>query len=122
MRCMKLLLLFFAAAVLFAASTDISGKWKGSADTPMGTIERTFVFKVDGNKLTGETTSEMTGKSAIENGSINGDAVAFTITASIQGTEAKISYTGKVKGDTIQLKADVPAYNQSVEYTIHRIQ
>ena len=75
------------ASILTAA--DISGKWKGTAETPAGTVERTFVFKVDGSKLTGETTSDRFGKSAIEDGKIDGDNVTFTVTISFDGNEAK---------------------------------
>jgi hypothetical protein len=88
----------------------------------MGTVERTFTFKVDGKKLTGETESSMTGKSTIEDGTVDGDALAFTITATFQGNEAKINYTGKAKGDSIQLKAEIPSISQSVEYTVHRVE
>jgi len=43
-----------ALALVFASiltAADISGKWKGTAETPAGTVERTFIFKVDGSKL-----------------------------------------------------------------------
>jgi hypothetical protein len=83
-------------------AADISGNWKGTAETPNGTIERTFVFKVDGHKLTGETTSNMFGKSTIEDGKVDGDDVSFTITVNVQGTDAKVNYKGKVEGDTIK--------------------
>jgi hypothetical protein len=117
-----ILVLLLAAFALTAASTDISGKWKGTADTQMGSIERTFTFKVAGKTLSGDTESSMTGKSTIENGTIDADAISFTITATFQGNEAKINYTGKVKGDTIQLKAEIPSFSQSVEYTVHRVE
>jgi len=43
-------------------AADIAGTWKATAEGPNGAIERTFVFKVDGTKLTGETTSTMLGQ------------------------------------------------------------
>jgi hypothetical protein len=82
----------------------ISGNWKGTAETPNGTVERTFVFKVDGHKLTGETTSSMFGKSTIEDGKVDGDDVSFTVTVNIQGNEGKVNYKGKIEGDTINFK------------------
>src|ERR1017187_3975798 len=39
-------------ANLFAA--DIAGKWKGTAESQNGPLERTFTFKVDGSTLTVE--------------------------------------------------------------------
>src|SRR5579863_9406309 len=87
---------------LTALAADITGTWKGSADTPMGTVERTFVFKQDGGKLTGETSSNMFGKSTIEDGKVDGDSISFTVTINYQGNDVKINYTGKVSGDEIK--------------------
>src|SRR2546423_56541 len=60
---MKWMLALVAAFVMMAAAADISGNWKATAEGPNGAMERTFVFKVDGNKVTGETVSTMMGKS-----------------------------------------------------------
>ena len=107
------------ASVLFAA--DISGKWKGTAETQMGTVERTFVFKVDGNKVTGETSSDRFGKSAIEDGKIEGDKLSFTITVNFDGNERKASYKGNVSGDTIKFTVEIPGIDQTIEYTAKRV-
>lgn len=117
---MKWLLLLFAVFALTLSAADISGTWKGSADTPMGTIERTFVFHVDGSKLTGDSTSSMTGKSELQNGKVDGDNVSFDIKASIQGNDVTIHYTGKASGDEIKLTAHVEGMDQEITYTIHR--
>ena len=106
---------------MVASAADISGAWKGTADLQGQAIERTFVFKVDGAKLTGETTSELLGKSAIEDGKIDGDNISFTITANFQGNAMKMTYKGKVSGDTIKLSADLGAeIGQSIEWTLKR--
>ena len=107
------------ASILCAA--DISGKWKGTAETQMGTVERTFVFKVDGNKLTGETSSNRFGKSTIEDGKIEGDNLSFTITVNFDGNEGKASYKGKVNGDTIKFTVEVQGVDQTIEYTAKRV-
>lgn len=108
------------ASVLSAA--DISGKWKGTAETPVGTTERTFIFKVDGNKLTGETLSNRFGKSTIDDGKIDGDNISFTITINLEGNEAKANYKGKVSGDAIKLTVEVPGLDQPIEYSVKRIE
>ena len=97
------LIVFTIAA--FAA--DISGNWKGTAEGPQGNLERSFVFKVEGAKLTGETTSEMLGKSTITDGKVDGDNISFSITASMQGNELKLTYKGKVTGSEIQLTSEM---------------
>ena len=106
-------------ASLFGA--DISGKWKGTAEGPNGTIERTFTFKVDGNKLTGESESQMLGKATISDGKIDGDNISFTINANFQGNEMKLEYSGKVVGDEIKLTVSIPAAGQSVDYALKRM-
>ncbi len=118
MKGLLLLLALFAAA---ASAADVSGTWKGTADTQYGTVERTFVFKQDGNKLTGETTSNMFGKSVIEDGKVDGDNISFTITVEMQGNEAKVNYKGKVEGDQIKFTVEVPAANQTLQYTAKRV-
>src|SRR5579863_4373019 len=111
-----------ALAVLFASvlsAADITGTWKGTAETQAGSVERTFVFKVEGTKLTGETTSDRFGKSTINDGKIDGDNLSFTITINFNGNEAKANYKGKVSGDTIKLTVDV--LDQTIEYTVKRV-
>jgi hypothetical protein len=104
-----------------ASAADVSGTWKGSAETPNGTVERTFVFKVDGDKLTGETSSNMFGKATIEDGKIDGDNISFKISVSLQGSDAKVNYKGKVAGDEIKFTVEIPAFNYSVDFTAKRV-
>jgi len=118
---MKWLLLSILFLPVTAAAADISGTWKGIAQTPAGPVERTFIFKVDGNKLTGETTSSMFGKSVLEDGKIDGDNISFTITVNIQGNDSKINYKGKVEGNQIKLTAEITAIGQTIEYTVKRV-
>lgn len=89
-----LLMLAISAAALLAA--DVTGEWKATAEGPNGAMERTLSLKAEGTKLTGQTVSSFTGKSTIEDGKVDGDAISFGITANIQGNEMKIHYKGKV--------------------------
>jgi len=103
---MKWLIILAAAFAAVASAADISGNWKGTAENQGQTIERTFTFKVDGAKLTGVTTSQMLGKSTINDGKIEGDAITFSITANFGGNETKITYKGNVTGDAIKLTSE----------------
>ncbi|HXM45721.1 MAG TPA: hypothetical protein VN924_31080 [Bryobacteraceae bacterium] len=118
---MKWLLCLMVLVAVAASAADISGNWKGTAETPNGTVERTFVFNVDGHKLTGETTSNMFGKSTIEDGKVDGDDVSFSVTVNIQGTAGKVNYRGKVEGDTIKFQIEVQAIGQTLEMTAKRV-
>jgi hypothetical protein len=119
-RLLVLLALLGLAAVAVLAA-DIAGTWKGTADGPNGSMERTFVFKVDGSKLRGETTSSMLGKSEITDGKVDGDNVSFSISASYQGNDMKINYKGKAKGNDMDLTADVPGVDQSFEWHLKKV-
>jgi hypothetical protein len=116
-----LVLLAITAAAVWAA--DVAGTWKATAEGPNGTMERTFVFKVDGNKLTGETSSSMMGKSTITDGKVDGDKISFTITAKMQDTDFKLSYQGKVTGNEIQLTSKfADQEGQSFEWKGKKVQ
>jgi hypothetical protein len=110
-----------ALLLLFAVAADVTGTWKGTADTPNGPVERTFIFKVDGNTLTGETSSEMLGKSTITDGKIDGDNLSFTITAKYQDNEMKLNYKGKVNGNEIKFTVEIPGTGQTIVYNAKRI-
>lgn len=112
---MKLLLLTLAASMA-AFSAGVAGNWKATAETPNGTIERTFTFKVDGAKLTGESVSSFTGKAEIKDGKVDGDSMSFNITINLQGNEIKVAYKGKVDGDSISLTSSFGDSGQSFEW------
>ncbi len=118
---MKWLLALAAVCALTLSAADISGTWKGTAESPAGKIERTFVFKVDGNKLTGETTSDVMGKSTIDNGTVEGDTVNFDININAQGNDIKVHYTGKISNGDIQFHVEVPGQDYKIDYTAHRV-
>jgi hypothetical protein len=115
---MKLLLALLAVFAITASAADINGNWKGTAEGPQGAIQRTFTFHQDGSKLTGETNSEFTGKSAISDGKVDGDNIEFSITANIQGNEIHLTYKGKISGDTIKLSSNFG--DQSIEWTLKK--
>ncbi len=119
---MKWLLLWtiFAVTAVTALAADVTGTWKGTAETPNGTIERTFVFKVDGTKLTGETSSQMMGTSQIMDGKVEGDTLSFTITAKFEDNEVKLHYTGKVSGNEIKMHVEADE-GFSLDYAVKKV-
>jgi len=118
---MKRFLILFFTFAFSAMAADIAGTWKATAEGPNGTLERTFIFKVDGNKLTGEADSSMMGKSTIMDGKVDGDNLSFTITVKFQDNEMKVSYKGKVTGDEIQLTAHVGDGDMTLEWKGKRV-
>ena len=118
---MKSVLDLFEMLSFCCLAADISGNWKGSAEGPNGSMERTFTFKVDGSKLTGETVSTFAGKSAITDGKVDGDKVSFTINIKIQDNEMTVTYKGTVSGDTIKFAAEVAGGEQTMEWNVKRV-
>src|ERR1700690_160636 len=104
---MKWLTALIALCAFSALAADISGNWKATAEGPNGAMERTFTFKQDGTKLTGETTSSFTGKSTITDGKVAGDSVTFTILAKIGDKDVKLNYKGKIAATEIKLTSDM---------------
>src|SRR5215469_13599162 len=113
---MKKLLAILALSAFAALAADISGNWKATAEGPNGSMERTFTFKVDGNKVTGETTSSMLGKSAITDGKIEGDTVTFTISAKLQDNEMKLTYKGKITDKEIVFESSADGGGQTIQW------
>src|ERR1035438_9368858 len=101
----KWLLVLMAVFALTASAADVTGNWKATLDMGGQSMKRTFVFKQDGAKLTGETTSSMLGKSVITDGKVDGDTVTFSITGNMQGQEMKLTYKGKIVSAT-EIKFD----------------
>ena len=117
MKCRMLVMALFAVV---ASPADVNGTWKGTADTPNGTTERTFVFKAQGDQLTGETSSEMMGKSEIRDGKIQENDLSFNIMVDFQGTQMKLNYTGKIEGDEIKFHVEAEG-GIAVDYIAKRV-
>jgi len=78
---------------------DITGKWKGSMESPNGSMELTFTFKAAGDSLTGSVASQM-GEMPISNGKIHGNAFSFDVDAN----GMTITHQCTIANDTVTLK------------------
>jgi len=85
-----------------AKEKGIDGTWKAKMG-PNGDMEITFVFKVDGESLTGTVTSPM-GDQEIKNGKVNGNEFSFEISM----RDSSIKHTGKLDGEVIKLSMEMP--------------
>mgnify|MGYP001107132522 CR=1 FL=1 len=118
---MKWVLVLMAMFTAALSASDVTGTWKGNIETPNGSIERTFVFQVNGATLTGETSSQFTGKSAITDGNVEGDNISFSITVKFQDNDVKLNYKGKVSGDEIRFSVEAPNGGPAIEYTVKKV-
>ncbi len=95
-----------AAAAPAAAAADISGTWTTSFDSQVGKQTYTYMFKVDGGKLTGHSKSNL-GESDLT-GAVDNDKVTFVENLNYQDQPLAITYTGQiVSADEIKFKRDV---------------
>jgi hypothetical protein len=93
---MKILftLLILVGGLTTLAQNAIDGNWKGSRETPNGTFEINYTFKVEGNVLTGTWKTQF-GETKLENGKVDGKKFSY----SISFNDMKIDYTGEVIND-----------------------
>ncbi|MFN8356137.1 MAG: hypothetical protein U0Y10_16895 [Spirosomataceae bacterium] len=77
---MKYLLSFALLICSFVAMAQnpIDGNWKGTRETPNGTFEINYTFKVEGDKLTGTWKTQF-GETKIENGKVDGKKFSYSI-------------------------------------------
>ncbi len=76
------------------AQNPIDGNWKGTRETPNGTFEINYTFKVEGEKLTG-TWKTRFGETTLENGKVDGKKFSFTISFN----DMTINNTGELISD-----------------------
>jgi hypothetical protein len=114
-------LAMMAVFSLVVLAADASGTWKASIETPNGTMENTFTFKVDGDKLTGTITMGQMGEGAISEGKADGDNVSFAVVREFNGNQFRINYKGKVSGDEMKISGEVVGMDRTFEMTAKRV-
>jgi len=99
------------AGSMGATAADITGTWKATFDTQIGTQNYTYQFVVKDKTLTGKIESDIGGKSEIHQGKVDGDQVSFVETFNYQGMDITITYTGKVvSADEIKFTRQVAEF------------
>jgi hypothetical protein len=116
MKGMSITILAALALASVLAAADISGKWSGEVPARGATATATFVFKVDGDKLTGTMTGPQ-GEVPLQDGKVSGDQISF----STAGGNAKILFKGTVSGDQIKMTRTREG-GEGREFTLKRAQ
>jgi hypothetical protein len=117
----KWLVVVVALFAMTVSAADIAGTWKSSVETPNGTFESTYVFKVDGNKLTGTISMGQMGDVEISEGKVDGDSLSFVVVREFNGNEFKMTYKGKVTGDEMKLTMEFPNSDRTFEITAKKV-
>ena len=87
-------LLLLGTVRAFAA--DITGTWKASFDTQIGTRMNLRIRRQGHHPRTGKLQSDMGGAANIQQGKVEGDKVSFVEMFKFDGNEIQITYTGQV--------------------------
>jgi hypothetical protein len=93
-----------AAKTSAAPSPSVAGIWHLQIDTGQGTGTPTFIFKQDGETLTGQYKG-LFGEAPVT-GTLKGSAITFSVKVKPEDQDVTISYTGTVDGDTMKGKVD----------------
>jgi len=86
------------------------GTWNVTMTTPMGSQSGTLELKANGATLEGTMTGPQ-GVAPIEDGTIDGDALSWAITA--QQMAMKIAFTATLDGDAISGEAELGAFGKA---------
>jgi hypothetical protein len=84
-------LLFLIGGFTAFAQNTIDGNWKGTRETPNGTFEVNYTFKVEGSEVKGTWKTQF-GETTLEKGKIDGKKFSFTISFN----DITINSTGEV--------------------------
>ncbi len=87
-------LLLLVGGLTTFAQNKIDGNWKGTRETPNGTFEINYTFKVEGNELKGTWKTQF-GEAELEKGKVDGKKFSF----SISFNDMTINSTGELTGD-----------------------
>lgn len=87
---------------------DITGKWTAAIETQVGVFNYTYMFKVEGGKLTGTADNAQGSKSELTAGKVGGKTVTFVENLTFMEMVIVVTYTGTiVSGDEIKFTRQV---------------
>lgn len=87
-------------------TVDVTGTWDAAVKSPDGETAFTLVLKQSGSQITGELKSEM-GTASIEDGTVSGNSITFTVSLDIGGQNVEMSFSGTVEENTIEGTIDM---------------
>lgn len=110
-------LMTFVAATLFTtvalAAADVSGTYTGTIKTNEGgAFEVELVLKQTGNKINGTYAQGNSDPRQIEEGTVSGDTVNFTLTYKSDKGSRKANFAGQISGNTLKLSRTIEGINR----------
>lgn len=93
------------------ADADVSGQWDLEMRFAASTVQQTFAFEQEGNKLMGTHYASYAPRKLT--GSIHGEAILIRSSYTGQGTRLNFTFDGKVQGDTMEGKVSMGEYGMA---------
>src|SRR5262245_22520629 len=94
--------LFSSSLTVGSQSTNVSGNWGLTFETPDGPAKPSLVLKQEGEKLTGKYKGQF-GESPLE-GAVKGKEIKFTVKVKEKGQEFLLEYVGTFEDGTMKGK------------------
>ncbi|MCC7131213.1 MAG: hypothetical protein IT352_01140, partial [Gemmatimonadales bacterium] len=100
------------AAAGGGAPAQVAGAWAMTLQSPQGPMELTLTFQQSGASLAGSMASMM-GNTAIDEGQVNGQAVAWTTTIQMGGQSITLNFQGQVEGTRMKGNATLGTFGSA---------
>lgn len=88
-----------------AAAQSVDGTWNASVTNSLGTMQLVIELKADGGKLNGTFSNSFMPKIPIQEGTVDGNRIAFTLLLA----SMTLDYKGVLEGDKLTLTHTVTA-------------
>jgi hypothetical protein len=103
------------AAATPAGPVSAAGTWKITVQTPNGPRERTLILKQEGNQLSGTITGPMDQATTLQDASLKGKELRFTISFDRNGQTVQRTFVAAVDGDS--LTGGIEGGDQRITFT-----
>ena len=113
-----LMILAVCAMAGAQAPAKVAGTWTMSNTGRNGNVTNTLTITQDGAKFTGTMKPEQGDAVPLENGTVAGNTITFSVTRMGRNGEVKVQYTGTVDGAS--MKGTFQAGQNSVDWTAKR--
>lgn len=98
------------------AALNLTGTWSVTVRSPMGEMAGTMKLEHEGTEIRGFIESEM-GRWEIQEGTLSGNELSFTISAAIMGQSMEMAFSGRAEKDSFQGTISTPMGNAELRAT-----
>jgi hypothetical protein len=94
---------------------NVAGTWEWTTQRQDQEQKHAIKLKQDGSKVTGVYVPPRGDEVELKDVKLEGNTISFAVTRTIQNQERTVKYNGKVEGDTIKGKSEMPPRQEGGE-------